>query len=52
MNDPLSRAPLLRRLVEALERLAPPPADDAPLADADAFVWHADGTYAPLEPSP
>ncbi len=34
---------LLRRLVEALERLAPPSPADARLDDAEAFVWHADG---------
>jgi predicted AAA+ superfamily ATPase len=34
--------PLLRRLVEALERLAPPPLTDTGLDSADAFVWHAE----------
>jgi predicted AAA+ superfamily ATPase len=42
MNDPAALTPLLRRLVEALERLAPPPAADAGLENADAFVWHAE----------
>jgi predicted AAA+ superfamily ATPase len=37
-------APLLRRIAEALERLAPPKVDDAALDNADGFVWHADGT--------
>lgn len=36
MNDDL-----LRRVAEALERLAPPPADIANLGAANAFVWHA-----------
>ncbi|WP_297372145.1 ATP-binding protein [Acidocella sp.] len=31
---------LLRRIVEALERLSPPPADKPRLGEADAFVWH------------
>lgn len=35
MNDDL-----LRRIAEALERLAPPPAATPDLAGADAFVWH------------
>jgi uncharacterized protein len=34
---------MLKRLAEALERLAPPPSQGANLADADAFVWHAEG---------
>ncbi|AWK85136.1 ATP-binding protein [Azospirillum thermophilum] len=34
--------PLLTRIAEALERLAPPPADALALAPADAYVWHAD----------
>jgi uncharacterized protein len=40
--------PLLHRIAEALERLAPtaPPASD--IAAADAFVWHADREW--LEP--
>ncbi len=33
---------LLGRIAAALERLAPPPAQAADLAAADAFVWHAD----------
>ena len=36
-------APLLRRVAEALERLAPAGADDAALDSAQGFVWHADG---------
>lgn len=34
--------PLLTRIADALERLAPPAPDTAPLAGADAYVWHAD----------
>lgn len=33
---------LLRRIAEALDRLAPRPAAGADLSAADAFVWHAD----------
>ncbi|MSO64612.1 MAG: ATP-binding protein [Alphaproteobacteria bacterium] len=39
---------LLRRVAEALERLAPLPPVPADLSSADAFVWHADGDR--LEP--
>ncbi len=38
MDDTL--APLLTRIAEALERLAPPPAPSVGLDAADAFVWH------------
>jgi hypothetical protein len=41
-------APLLRRIVEALERLAPAKPAPADLKAADGFVWHADGGW--LEP--
>jgi predicted AAA+ superfamily ATPase len=34
--------PILRRIAEALERLAPPPAGELDLAHGDAFVWHAE----------
>ncbi len=34
--------PLLKRVAEALERLAPEVRADADLAAADAFVWHAE----------
>ncbi len=41
--------PLLRRIAEALERLAPVPPPPVPLASADAFVWHADaGALQPV----
>jgi predicted AAA+ superfamily ATPase len=33
---------LLERIAAALERLAPPPPEDADLSAADAFVWQAD----------
>jgi predicted AAA+ superfamily ATPase len=33
---------LLRRIAEALERLAPPPAPPVDFASADAFVWQAE----------
>ena len=42
MSD-MELAPLLRRVAEALERLAPAGADDAALDAAEGFVWHADG---------
>ncbi len=41
MEETDARTDLLRRLVEALERLAPAPVADARLDAADAFVWHA-----------
>ena len=44
MSD-IELLPLLRRLAEALERQSPPHPESARLADADAFVWHADGQW-------
>jgi predicted AAA+ superfamily ATPase len=35
--------PMLRRIAEALERLAPPPPAAPDFAAAEAFVWHAEG---------
>jgi predicted AAA+ superfamily ATPase len=35
--------PTLRRIAEALERLAPHQAANADLESAEAYVWHADG---------
>jgi uncharacterized protein len=35
-----SLLPVMTRIAEALERLAPPPAAAPSLAGADAFVWH------------
>ena len=45
MTDPI---PVLTRIAEALERLAPPPARSADLSGADAFIWHPEGER--LEP--
>jgi len=42
---------LLLRIAEALERMAPPPADRLSLDGADAFVWHP-GPPARLDPVP
>jgi hypothetical protein len=42
MSD-IELLPLLRRIAEALERRAPPKPDSAALAEAEAFVWHAEG---------
>src|SRR5207253_4825056 len=42
--------PLLSRVADALERLAPPAAPVSDLAAADAFVWHAEREW--LEPVP
>lgn len=40
---------LLRRIAEALERLAPPPPEVLDLSVADAFVWHPErGALAPV----
>ncbi|MBU6418702.1 MAG: ATP-binding protein [Proteobacteria bacterium] len=45
MNDDL-----LRRIAEAVERLAPPPPATPDLACADAFVWHpATGRLTPVK---
>ena len=41
MNDSDSQS-LLARIADALERMAPPVAEDASLDSADGFVWHAD----------
>ena len=41
-NSPRDLAPLLRRIAETLERLAPPAAVSDGLDSADAFVWHAE----------
>jgi uncharacterized protein len=42
MTNP-SHLPLLHRIAEALERLAPGTPSSAPLDKAEAFVWHAEG---------
>ncbi len=44
-----SLQPVLTRIAEALERLAPPPAAAPSLSGADAFVWHP-GPRAHLAP--
>ena len=49
MTDP-ELLPLLRTIADALERLAPRRPADCDLAVADAFIWHADGSW--LEPVP
>jgi len=41
-------AALLARIADALDRLAPPPPAATRIADADAFVWHAE--TASLDP--
>ena len=45
---PSDLSPLLARIADALDRLAPPPPAAVALADADAFVWHPAG--ARLQP--
>jgi uncharacterized protein len=35
---------VLRRIADALERLAPPPPGSAALSSADAFIWQAEGS--------
>ena len=42
MTDPAPDPTLLRRIAEALERLAPVVPPPVSLDSADAFVWHAD----------
>jgi predicted AAA+ superfamily ATPase len=44
----LSDTALLRRIADALERIAPSAASQADFAAADAFVWHAAGSLAPV----
>jgi predicted AAA+ superfamily ATPase len=50
MTETPKLAPLLRRVAEALERLAPPASPKNDLDGADAFVWHAERDW--LEPVP
>jgi predicted AAA+ superfamily ATPase len=48
-SSPSDLAPLLQRLVEALERMSPPPQREADFDAADAFVWQAARrTLAPI----
>ena len=44
MSDTETKA-LLRRVAEALERLAPPEPAAVSLDSADGFVWHAEGEF-------
>jgi len=48
MTDRRTIEPLLQRIADALDRLAPPPPPATRLDAADAFIWHADREY--LEP--
>ena len=50
MTDKPSLEPLLRRIADALDRLAPTPAPKHNIEAADAFVWHAERQW--LEPVP
>src|SRR6266851_2791 len=50
MTDTRKLEPLLQRVAEVLDRLAPPPPLDNDLDLADAFVWHAERGW--LEPVP
>lgn len=52
MNDDKTQdlAPLLTRIAEALERLAPPPPPSPDFSVADAYVWQTEGMQ--LEPVP
>jgi uncharacterized protein len=50
MTDKPSLDPLLTRIADALERLAPAAAPRNDLGAADAFVWHAEREW--LEPVP
>jgi predicted AAA+ superfamily ATPase len=47
-GDGAGLAPLLKRVADAIERLSPRPPVAAGIADADAFVWHAES--ARLDP--
>lgn len=48
----MKQKPLMLRLVEALERLSPPPAPELDMHSTDAFIWHPakTGRAALLEP--
>ncbi len=50
MTEDPKLEPLLRRIADALDRLAPKGSPRHDLAAADAFVWHADRDW--LEPVP
>jgi uncharacterized protein len=49
-KSPELEAAVVRRIADALERLAPPAPPVNDLTQADAFVWHADRSW--LEPVP
>ncbi len=46
--SPQSEPDLLRRIADALERLAPPPRPATELKSADAFVWHPGRGLVPV----
>jgi uncharacterized protein len=50
MTDKRTVEPLLQRIADALDRLAPAPAPKHDIEAADAFVWHAERHW--LEPVP
>ena len=50
MTDKPNLEPLLRRIADALDRLAPAAAPRHDFEGADAFVWHAERQW--LEPVP
>ena len=50
MTEPNTLLPVLQRIADALERLAPPAAGPLALGAADAFVWHAE--RGELQPVP
>ena len=50
MTDKRSVEPLLQRIADALDRLAPAPAPKHDFEAADAFVWHAERQW--LDPVP
>jgi predicted AAA+ superfamily ATPase len=50
MTEKRSMEPLLRRIADALDRLAPAPGPKHDFEAADAFVWHAERQW--LEPVP
>jgi len=48
-QDLASLGPLLARIADALDRLAPPPARQAELSDAHVFIWHPELGLQPVE---
>ena len=49
MNSDADLVPLLRRIADALDRMAPPPVPTVDIDRAAAFVWHATGWLQPVE---